>query len=269
LAAACTLLAALAVGAGTALASQPSTTLSGSARGGVTPDSSGFSTIAVDATLAQGAVSGTLETGGRTGGPGDDSHYQFSGDVTCMLVQANRVIVGAYGTVAFHEEVEGREVGRPLFGPYMQVAVVEFVEPHGEQGPGGEFTVSNEWQSLGEHHQGLPSYFRPKCSKYAALEAFPFGTPIDSLALSPSITRPTDGYTSPSSSVALAGRGEPFSTVEVFEVGHKAKATIAFVNPSGAWALTLRGLSSGSHEYVALATEGSPVPSNTVRFAVS
>jgi len=264
-----TLVAIGALGAGTALASPPSTTLHGSASAGLTPDSDGASTIAVNATLAQGAASGTLETRWRTGGSGNDSHYAFSGSVTCMLVQANRVIVGAVGTVAFHEEIEGREVVKPVFGPYMQVAAVEFIEPRTETGPGGEFTFANEWQSLGEHHQGLPSPYRPNCAEYAGLAVFPFGTSIDSLLLSASITRPSDGYSSASSNIALAGRGEPFSTVKVYEVGHEGTATTAFVNARGAWALTLRGLSAGSHQYVAVTVGGSPLHSNTVRFSVA
>ncbi len=261
-------LASIVVGGAAALAAPPSSTLSGSASGGTTPDSANFSTITVTATLAAGVPRGMLETSGRSGGSGDDSHYTFSGAVTCMLVRGNRVIVGASGTSAYHEQREGGETVVPLPGPYVQVAVVEFVEPHEEEGPGGPFLVADYFNSLGEHHQGLPSTRRPDCAANAGLEAFPFGTPIDTLALSPSITRPADGFVSSSGAVALAGKGQPYSYIRVHEVAHGGQLKTVYVGPTGAWSATFTGLAPGSHEFVAVAAEGGSPPSNTVRVVV-
>jgi hypothetical protein len=179
-----------------------------------------------------------------------------------------RVIVGAFGSAAYHDEAEGRNEVIPLPGSYMQVAVVDFFEPHTEFGPGGAFEYRNAWTSLGEYHQGLPSARPPACAKYRLAEVPQLGAPIDSLTVSPSITRPRDGYVSTSTTVAFKGTGEPFTSLKLYPVGHKALATTVSVGQNGTWAVTLRNLAPGVHEYVARGVAGTAGPSNTVRFEV-
>ena len=258
---------AVGVTADTAAASAPSVTLAGSALVGITPDSFGDSTIAVDATVVKGKASGTLETGGRSGGVGDTSHYEFSGKVTCMLQRNNITVIGAFGTVVYHHEVGPINTETLLPGTYQQIAVVEAIEPHEEGGPGGNFAVRHTFGSLGEHHEGLPSAHGPKCPAFGGIELLLPG-PGDSMYQSPSITSPKDGYKSPSATVKLNGTGEAFTSIKVYEVGHKSKATTVPVGSSGKWSLTLAGLAAGSHEYVAVAVAGSAVQSNTVMFTV-
>ncbi|MGD1059149.1 MAG: hypothetical protein ABR992_17250, partial [Solirubrobacteraceae bacterium] len=112
----------------TALATAHSITLDGGLDTGETPDSEGFSVISVDATLANGLATGTLTTDGRTGGPGNVSHNEFTGDVNCMLVKGKRIIIGAFGKATRHEEeavFPFKETITPFPGTYMQVAVIE------------------------------------------------------------------------------------------------------------------------------------------------
>jgi hypothetical protein len=255
-------------GGGSALASPPTLTLSGAAANGGTPDSYGISTIKVSATKTGSLVGGTLETGGRTGGIGNFSHYEFSGKVTCMVMSKGRMFVGAFGTAAFHEEKEGTENIIPLAGTYMQVAEVQFVN-YKETGPGGEFTVRHEYGSLGEHHRGLSSKVKPKCPEWLSLTSSSGPAFEDSLALSPSITKPKDGFVSTTGTVKFAGQGEPNTFIGVYPVGHPEKAIFVAVNAVGNWALTIGGLSVGTHEYVASPVEGPAGLSNTVGFKVS
>jgi hypothetical protein len=259
---------ALGAGGGSALASPPSLTLSGEAFSGITPDSFGFSTIAVSATKTGSVVGGTLETGGRTGGVDDTSHYEFTGTVNCMLMSKGHMIVGAFGTVAFVEEVGATKNIIPQPGTYMQVAEIQFVN-YKEFGPGGEFTVRHEFGSLGEHHQGELSTVKPKCPAWTSLTASSGPVQDDSLALSPSITTPKDGFVSASGTVKFAGQGEPGTVVALYPVGKPTKAVDVTVNSLGRWSVTVGGLTVGSHEYVAQAVGGSTVLSNTVKFKVS
>jgi hypothetical protein len=254
-------------GAGSALASSPTMTLSGFAASGVSPDSFGLSTIAVSATKAGSIVGGTLETGGRTGGPGDGSHFEFSGKVNCMMMRKGLMFVGAFGTVAFHEEIGPTENIDPVAGTYMQVAEIQFVN-YKFSAPDGEHTVRHEFNSLGEHHEGLPSKLKPKCQEWLSLTSSSGPVLDDTLALSPSIAKPRDGFVSPTGTVKFTGQGEPNTFIGLYPVGHPGAAVLAAVNALGNWSLTFSGLAIGDHEYVAAPVEGPAGRSNRVRFTV-
>jgi hypothetical protein len=254
-------------GAGSALASPPTMTLSGFAASGVSPDSFGLSTITASATKTGSVVGGTLETGGRTGGPGDGSHFEFTGKVNCMVMSKGLMFVGAFGTVAFHEEIGPTENIIPVAGTYMQVAEVQFVNYKISE-PGGEFTVRHEFSSLGEHHEGLPSKVKPRCQEWLSLRSNSGPVLDDTLALSPSITKPRDGFASATGTVKFAGQGEPNTSIRLYPVGEPGEAVFAAVSAVGKWSLAVSGLAVGNHEYVAGPAEGPAGLSNTVRFTV-
>jgi|GEM_PF-2071635 hypothetical protein len=265
------LILALAAGPGSAaLATAHSVTLDGSLDTGETPDSDGFSAISVDATLANGMASGTLTTDGRTGGPENFSHNEFTGDVTCMLAKGKRIIIGAFGHASQHEEEEifpFKETITPFPGTYMQVAVIESTD-YQIGTPGGEVTVRRNYQSLGQHHEGISSSTPPNCKSWRSLEAITPADLGDSLLQPPAITRPANGATSPSGKVKFAGTGEASTSIELYEVGHESEGSEVAVNAHGKWKTTISGLSVGSHEFTAIAVEASTVRSNTVRITV-
>jgi hypothetical protein len=257
--------------AGTALAAHGPITLDGSLTTGDTPDSFGASEVSVDATLADGVASGTLTTEGRTGGVGNFSHNEFTGDVTCMIAKGKRVIVGAFGK-AIRDEEEGvfpfKETITPFPGNYMQVAVIESTD-YTEGTPGGEVTVRHKFQSLGEHHVGIASSVAPDCKSWRSLEAVTPANSGDTLLQPPTITRPVGGTTLPTGKVKFAGEGEPDSSIEVYEVGHQDEAHVVGVNAHGKWKTTIVGLAAGSHEFTAITVDGSATPAKAVRFTVA
>jgi hypothetical protein len=243
-----------------AWASTPTVTVEGEGVNGGSPDSTGLNNILVDATLAGKAASGTLETQGRYGGLDNGSYDAFNGEVTCMIIKGNRVIVGAFGKASRHDEHEGTTI---LPGSYMQVAVVEFGEFEGFFGS----PVRHAYGSLGTHHEGEPSTKPPSCKKLKAMAVQTAATEFDSLALSPSITKPKDGAKSSSGTVKFAGTGEPNSVVIVYQVGHLSGTEVP-VNAQGKWSLKLGGFAPGEYEYTAKALSGSKVLANTVSFEV-
>jgi hypothetical protein len=257
--------------AGTALASHGPVTLDGSLNTGETPDSDFASVISIDATLANGVASGTLTTDGRTGGIENLSHNEFTGDVTCMIAKGKRVIVGAFGKATLHEEepvFPFKETITPFPGTYMQVAVIESTD-YTEGTPGGEVTVRHKFQSLGEHHEGIASSTAPDCKSWRSLEAVTPANFGDTLLQPPAITRPVNGSTSPTGKVKFAGTGESNSSIELYEVGHESEAHEVGVNAHGKWKTTIAGLAAGSHEFTAIAVEGSETPAKVVSFTVA
>lgn len=254
----------------TALATARSITLDGSLDTGQTPDSDGFSSISVDATLANGMATGTLTTDGRTGGPGNVSHNEFTGDVNCMLVKGKRIIIGAFGKATRHEEeavFPFKETITPFPGTYMQVAVIESTD-YKIGTPDGEVTVRHNYQSLGEHHEGIQSSTPPDCRNWRSLEATTPADLGDSLLQPPTITHPVNGTTTPSGKVKFTGTGEAKSSIELYEVGHESEAHEVAVNAHGEWKTTISGLSVGSHEFTAITVEGSTVHAKAVQFTV-
>jgi hypothetical protein len=255
---------------GAALASPRPVTLNGSLDTGESPDSDNGSIVSIDATLADGLASGTLTTDGRTGILGNVSHNEFTGHVTCMLVKGKRIIIGAIGNATRHEEEEVfpfKETITPFPGTYMQVAVIESTD-YKIDTVSGAVTVRHNYQSLGEHHEGIPSSTAPDCRKWRSLKATTPADLGDSLLQPPAITRPVNGATTPSGRVKFAGTGEPRTSIELYEVGRESEAHEVAVNVHGKWKATIHGLSPGSHEFTAIAVEGSTVPANTVSFSV-
>jgi hypothetical protein len=257
--------------ASAAFASHGPITLDGSLVTGESPDSEGASVISLDATLANGVASGTLTTDGRTGGPGNVSHNEFSGKVTCMIAKGKRVVIGALGKATSHEEEPFppfRETITQFPGTYMQVAVIESTD-YKLGTAEGEVTVRHNYQSLGEHHEGIASSVAPSCKSWRSLQAVTPADLGDTLLKPPAITRPTNDSTSPTGKVKFAGTGEPDSSIELYEVGHEGEAHEVAVNAHGKWKATVSGLAAGSHEFTAIAVEGSTTPSNTVRITIA
>jgi hypothetical protein len=253
-------LASLLLATASAWASTPSVTIEGEGVNGGSPDSTGLNNILLNATLTGKTALGTLETQGRYGGLDNGSYDAFDGEVTCMIVKGNRVIVGAIGQASRHDEHEGTTI---MPGAYVQVAVVEFGEFEGFFGR----PVRHAYGSLGTHHEGEPGTKPPSCKKMKAMAVQTAATEFDSLALSPSITKPKDGAKSSSGAVKLAGTGEPNSIIVVYQVGHSG--TEVAVNAQGKWSMKLMGLAPGKYEYTAKALSGSKVTANTVTFEVT
>jgi hypothetical protein len=247
-----------------ALASPPSVTLNGSASccGRVDPDGANAARIVPDATLVAGkAPTGSLETEGRY----NNTFYTFKGFVTCMVVDANRVIVGAFGIAGYQEPNGMNETFTRLPGTYMQVAVVE----HGAF-VNDEITMplTHRYGMLGPDNEGIPSEVFPECAQYSELQANWTGTSGDKLLLSPSITRPAEGHLFGGGTAKLGGTGEPETLVMVYPVGHESEGKIVKVNRKGKWSTKLPGLAAGAYEYTAAAVGGSTILANTVRFSI-
>jgi hypothetical protein len=264
----------LGLGAGpgsAALASAHSVTLNGSLDTGESPDSYNSSIVSMDATLANGQASGTLTTDGRIGILGKEAHNEFTGKVTCILVKGKRIIVGAFGKATAYEVVPDvfplEETITPFPGTYMQVVVIESTD-YKVDTVAGPVTVRHNYQSLGEHHEGIQSSTSPECKSWRSLEASTPADLGDTLLQPPAITRPTNGATSPSGKVKFAGSGEAKTSIELYEVGHESEAQEVAVNAQGKWKTTISGLAVGSHEFTAIEVEGSTVPANTIHFTV-
>jgi hypothetical protein len=251
------------VASAAAVASPPSVTLNGSASCCSSPDGAGAAVIVPDATLTVGkAPTGSLETGGRF----NNTLYTFKGFVTCMLVQANRVIVGAFGVAGYEEPDSPHETFTRLPGTYMQVAVVEHGIFADTEAP--EKFLPHRYGMLGSHNEGIPSEVFPECAEYSELEANWTGNGGDHLLLSPSITRPAEGHVFRSGTARLTGSGEPETLVTVYPVGHASEGKIVKVNRKGRWSTKLPGLAPGTYEYTAAAVGGSTILANTVRFSI-
>ncbi len=258
--------------AGAAFASSRSVTLDGFGDTGESPDTTGISTISVDATLANGLAGGTLTTVGKVNPLGNFYFDEFTGEVTCMLVSGKRIIIGAFGEATSRREVLGsnpiEEIVTLFPGTYMQVAVVESTD-YMRETDGGKVTVRHNYESLGPHHEGLPSSLPPVCKKYRSLEAKTPADFHDTLFQIPAITRPSNGATIGTGKTTFAGDGEPETPIELYEVGHESEAKEVPVNAHGKWHVTISGLAAGIHEFSARAQDGSTVPASPVRFTVA
>jgi hypothetical protein len=251
----------MAIGSAAAYAAPPSVTVSGGAMNGASPDSTGFSQVYPDATLTGTVASGTLETRGRYGGITNDSYYAFTGKVTCMVLRGNRVFVGALGSASKHEEFQSPagEVVTSLPGSYMQVMELEF----GHFAEYGERS-NHAFETLGTHHEGVPATAPPKCKEYVAkLKGGIAATRSDTLSMSPSITKPKDGFTTKAGLVKFAGTGEPNTAVKLDE-GEQTNGADVSVNANGKWSATL--VVVGEVNFTARAVGGSTIPSNAVFF---
>jgi hypothetical protein len=241
-------------GASTALASPPSITLSGFAADGHTPDTNGNG-LTLKATLSGGVASGSLRTVGPV-----FFHYgdNFEGNVSCIAVNGNRVVVGAVGIA----DKPGREI------PSTQVVTLEFRKFRYRNGPERQ-TLFESFGALGEYDQGLPGSEPPSCAQSYSFANQNLPTWENYLYMAPSITSPVDGYVSHTGTVKLHGTGEAKRTVKVYEVGHEASGAEVKVNAMGHWKLTLSGLSPGTHTFTAKAVNGSEAPANTVEVKVA
>jgi hypothetical protein len=255
------------VGVSQALASPPTVTLSGSATDGQISPNSDRIDASVNATLSNGVASGSLNTRGRVGDEFESTWYEFTGNVTCMIVHGKRVTVGAFGMVTAVTQGFGPPEISHLPGDYAQVFTVEFGEFKNLAEEFGA-PLSDTYGMLGEHEDGLQSKTAPSCRKASfAHEALP--TEKSVIHLSPSITSPRDGHVSHDGIVKLSGTGEPNRVIEVYEVGREASTTEVTANADGRWSLTLGGLSPGMHLFTASAVNGSAIPANTVEVEVS
>jgi hypothetical protein len=241
----------------TALASAPSVTLSGRAGDGFTPDSN-RNDAEVSATFSEGVASGSLSTESHEefkGGPA------FTGKVTCVAINGNRVLVGAFGK-AYGTSGE-------LPGTYAQVLTLKFGK---FRSPSGGQPLTESFGMLGRYDEGLESNTPPNCSasysfSHQYLPTYELDEP-HLILMSPSITSPVDGYVSHTGKLKLGGTGEAKRMVEIYEIGHEASATKVKVNSNGEWKLAIRGLSPGAHTFTAKAVNGSTTPANTVEVKV-
>jgi len=258
-------------GASVALASPPTVTLSGEA--GRNRGYHFLEGARVDATLSNGVATGTLSTTGVIELEGEE--HEFSGYVTCMVVQGNRVVVGALG----HAYEDVRENSRlELPGSYAQVLVVEF----------GQFKVTSAFREEGKEEvasytfevqlghenedrarEGVPSDTPPNCnSSYSGGPQEEPGEPPHGMHLSPAITSPSDGSMVSGHTVTLSGIGEPNALLGVYEVAQPSGGHLVTVTADGEWSATFTNVPDGAHVYTAGAISGSNVPANTVQVNV-
>jgi hypothetical protein len=252
------------------LAAAHSLTLDGILDTGASPDTNNDSIVKIDATLASGHASGQLTTDGRIGILGKEAHNEFTGEVTCMLVEGKRTIVGAFGKATAYEVVDvfpREETSTPFPGTYMQVTVIESAD-YKVYTDGGTVTVRHNFESLGESHEGIQSGTPPDCKSWRSLAAKTPADLLDTLLQPPAITRPVNGATTTSGKVKFAGTGEAKTSIELYEVGHESEAHEVAVNAHGKWKTTIGGLSVGSHEFTAIEVEGSTVHAKAVQFTV-
>ena len=246
--------------ASTALASPPSVTLSGRDGDGYTPDSN-HNNAEVSATLSKGVASGSLSTESREEfGP---PNAEFAGKVTCMAIDGNRVVVGAFG------KAYGK--GGELPGSYAQVLILIYRKIYDSI---ERQRYPESFGMLGKYNEGFKSPGPPSCSAVYSFshQHWPSFNPRfyedKFIFMSPSIVSPVDGYVSHTGRLRLRGSGEPTGQINVYEVGHEASATTVNVTHSGEWKLTIHGLSVGTHVFTAKAVNGSTTPANTVEVKV-
>ncbi len=192
------------------------------------------------------------------GNTGEVSQYEralqankFEGTVNCMVVSGHtnhgpvEVTVEATGSASYAPG--GSQAATKLSGSYRQVFTTALRK-------GGD-----EFRLLGDEGQALEVQGTPSCKagSFAELQE----DAGSALKISTSITAPTDGATSYSGSVTLAGATEPGAEVEVAEGAAKLGSTTA--NDNGEWSKTVMHLSQGVHTFLAKAKNGT-APSNTV-----
>jgi hypothetical protein len=150
-------LASLLVGVAAPAASASTTTLATAGSDGRTPDSV-FNTFTVAATSTEGVVSGTLSTSGKVSGDVGGTFVTFKGDVTCMYVDGDKVVVGAVGS----DSTAGFGPPSPLPGEYGQLLSIElgeFPDPFTEE----LIIYSFKWADLGAHNEGVEGLTSPDC----------------------------------------------------------------------------------------------------------
>jgi hypothetical protein len=249
-------------GASIALASSPTITLSGEAVAG-TEDPHFLHGATVDATLSNGVATGTLKTSGVIEEEG--RRNAFEGEVTCMVAQGNRVVVGALGR-AYELELPPFTGPVQLPVPYAQILTVEFGHfgqlPHEP----ASFTFAAQF---GDRDEGEPSDTPPNCNApYSwGSQHSPTETP-HGIHLSPAITSPTDGSGITGHTVTLSGIAEPNGILAVYEVAQSSGGHLVTTDADGAWSTTFTGVPYGTHAYTAAAIDGSTVPANTVQVNV-
>ena len=239
--------------------STPSLTLSGHVDGNNDPDTSGIREAFVEATLTAAGVEGHLYTEGREGGnQGLGPFYTFEGNVTCMIVNRNRVTVGALGEALHHGTLsEGFPVEH--LGSYANILTIEY-------GPLGS-PAAPHFGMLGTFNQGVPSKTPPDCKSASFAELHPATS--NGPWLSPEITGPLDGSSVTGDAVTLSGIAQAHTSIAVYEPGRSSSGTVVSVGDSGVWSVTLDDLAPGTHLFTASALGGnSPVPSNTVQITV-
>jgi hypothetical protein len=251
-------------GASVALASPPTITLRGAGSDEPPGDPDGDrDNVSVSATFSNGIATGTMRTEGRRKeGPPGLFNY-FEGNVTCMVVQGNRVVVGALGE-AFEQEEQNfaRFAQKP--GTYAQVLTVEFGTFMGFEG-----VATDSWDAqFGTFDEGTPAATPPDCGVAFPWTSQKVGKVTDAIHLSPEITSPTDGSVISSHAVTLSGIAEPNAALEVYEVGQSSSGQFVTVPADGAWSTMFTGVPDGMHIFTAAAIEGSTVPANTVQVNV-
>lgn len=148
--------ASLLVGVAAPAASASTQTLKASGSDGRTPDSV-FNTFEVAATSTEGVASGTLRTSGKVSGDVGGTFVTFKGEVTCMHVDGNKVIVGAVGS----DSTAGFGPPTPLPGEYGQLLSIElgeFPDPFTEE----LIIYKFRWADLGAHDEGVEG-LTPDC----------------------------------------------------------------------------------------------------------
>jgi Glycine rich protein len=240
----------------------------GGAGDGGSPDSDSHQ-FSADATLQGGVASGTLSTAGKSG-DFEGTWTYFSGSVTCMEVKGAKLKIGALGKAS-----EERPAGPPNFGielvalpgTYAQVLTVEFLAPPFFEGPFGAIETFR-FGALGTHWAGLPSETAPNCKTLGSFRGLAAASYFQDASLSPSIAAPKSGVKSHTGAIKFKGNGEPNSTIELYENGHREAGVTVAVNAKGKWATTVSDAPTGEDWYVAQPVQASVAPSNTVEVHV-
>jgi hypothetical protein len=179
--------ASLLVGVAAPAASATTQTLKAGGSDGRSPDSVS-DTFAVDATSTEGVESGTLSTSGKLSGDVGGTFVTFTGDVTCMYVDGDKVVVGAVGS----DSTAGFGPPTPLPGEYGQLLSIEFGEfpdPFTEE----VIIYKFRWADLGAHDEGIEGLTSPDCESPEAPSSWAlptFGGSAELTTTSPE----TEGY---------------------------------------------------------------------------
>lgn len=218
-------------------------TLSGSFqhRSGPGSGASGVA-LSVDATLLEEAPSGTLDYAYK----GTHDWYRFYGTVTCVLVGAKGVTVGAVGEEQ-QEPIEGPPEITTLPGTYTELLTAAFGEFANEYVEGGT-PLTATYHVLEAHHEGPAGSGEPSCAK--ASFADQQGVPLAyGLTLTPTILSPESGYVAPRDAVTFRGIGEAGKVVQLFEDGNSTPIAQTTVGANGKWHIRATKLKPGTSSF--------------------
>ncbi|HTA35612.1 MAG TPA: hypothetical protein VK761_02755 [Solirubrobacteraceae bacterium] len=117
----------------------------------------------VEATSLGGVANGTLSTSGKVSGEVGGTFALFEGGVTCMLVEGDRAVVGAVGSVALVGPGPGATPVPGVFGQLLSIERGDFPDSNLEEPTSYTF----RFQMLGEHDEGVEGMTAPNCAMAA------------------------------------------------------------------------------------------------------